>query len=82
MGLSSRMEEMFGIFDEVLKELRDWRRELKELRLAIPISERRHVVRWMTKVEKYFDAGGACKEDQIPKVVQWISGRAIAWYQL
>lgn len=44
MELSSRMKEMFGIFDEVLKELRDWRRELKELRLAIPIFEERDVV--------------------------------------
>lgn len=33
------MKEMFGIFDEVLKELINRRNELKELRLAMPIFE-------------------------------------------
>lgn len=84
MELSSRMEEMFDLVDVVvLKEIRDQRRELKELRLEIPIFEGRDVVGWMIKVEKYFDAGGVCKEeDQIPKIAQWMNGKVLTWYQL
>ncbi|CAL5185315.1 unnamed protein product [Lathyrus oleraceus] len=83
MELSSRIEGMFDLVDEVLNEIRDWRRELKELRLEIPIFEGRDVVGWMIRVEKYFEAGSVCKEkDQIPKVTQWMSGKAVRWYQL
>lgn len=70
MELSSRIEVVFDLVNEVLKEVRDWRRELKELRLEIPIFEGHDVAGWIIKVEKYFNAGGACKEDQIPKVAQ------------
>lgn len=83
MELSSRMEGMFDLVDEVLKEIRDWRRELKELRLEIPIFEGRDVVGWVIRVEKYFEAGSVCKEeDQIPKIAQWMSGKAVTRYQL
>ncbi|GAU14628.1 hypothetical protein TSUD_96920 [Trifolium subterraneum] len=78
-----RTEGMLDILHEALKVLRDWRRELKELRLSIPIIEGRDVDGWMIKVEKYFDARGVSKEeDQIPAVAQWMSGGAITWYQL
>ncbi|KAI5402224.1 hypothetical protein KIW84_050013 [Lathyrus oleraceus] len=71
MELSSRIEVIFDLVNEVLKEVRDWRRELKELRLQIPKFEGHDVAGWIIKVEKYFNAGGACKEeDQIPKVAQ------------
>ncbi|PNY06800.1 hypothetical protein L195_g003278 [Trifolium pratense] len=78
MESSLRTEGTLDILHEALKVLRDWRRELKELRLSIPIFEGRDVAGWMIKVEKYFDAGGVCKEkDQIPAVAQWMSGGAI-----
>ena len=54
-----------------MKEIRDWRRELKEFRLKVPIFERKDAVGWTIKVEKYFDARGVCKkEDQILKIAQ------------
>jgi hypothetical protein len=74
MESSSRREGTFDIFHGVLKVLRDWRREFKELRLAIPIFEGRDVPGWMIKMGKYFDAGGVCKEYQIPEVVKWMNG--------
>ncbi|CAI8606587.1 unnamed protein product [Vicia faba] len=64
-GAVTKMEGMFDLIDEVLKEIRHWRRELKELRLEIPIFEEREVVGWMIMIDTYFDAG---EEDQIPKV--------------
>jgi hypothetical protein len=82
MESSSRREGTFDIFHGVLKVLRDWRREFKELRLAIPIFEGRDVPGWMIKMGKYFDAGGVCKEDQIPQVVKWMNGEVLTWYQL
>lgn len=83
MELSSRIEGIFDLVNEVLKEVRDWRRELKELRLEIPIFEGHDVAGWIIKVEKYFNKGGVCKEeDQIPKLAQWMSGKAVTWYQL
>jgi hypothetical protein len=74
MESSLRTEGTFDILREALKVIRDWRRELKELRLAIPIFEGRDVAGWMIKMGKYFDAGGVCKEYQIPEVVKWMNG--------
>ncbi|CAI8607140.1 unnamed protein product [Vicia faba] len=81
--MEARLKVTFDIFDEVLKEIKDWRRKLKDLQLEIHIFEGRDVVGWMIKVEKYFNAGGVCKEeDQIPRVAQWMSGKVVTWYQL
>lgn len=51
------MKEMFGIFDEVLKELINRRNELKELRLAMPNIWRK----------RYWWMDDRKEEDPIPK---------------
>ncbi|CAI8607141.1 unnamed protein product [Vicia faba] len=76
--MEASLKVTFDLFDEVLKEIRDRRRKLKDLRLEIHIFEGRDAVGWMIKVEKYFNAGGICKEeDQIPRVAQLVSGKVV-----
>jgi hypothetical protein len=71
-------QEWWIFFDELLKELRDCRRELKELWLSIPIFEGKNADGWLVKVEEFFYV----KEEHIPEVVRWVGGQALTWYQL